>query len=85
VEVLYNDSEGIKRIAAAIRKCGERAWGQRVVLRHFEWKVYLDLAQKGEYDIVLGARISAVPWIPSPSSRSSRPTAASTLGRLEIG
>jgi len=51
LEVLYNDSEALKKIAAAIQQMWNKNLGIQVVLRNTEWKVYLDLVQKGRFDI----------------------------------
>ena len=51
LEVLYNDSEALKKIAAAIQQMWNKNLGVQVVLRNTEWKVYLDLVQKGKFDI----------------------------------
>ena len=51
LEVLYNDSESIKKIAAAIQEMWRTRLGISVELRNTEWKVYLDLVQKGQFDI----------------------------------
>ena len=51
LEVVYNDSEALKKIAAAIQEMWRTRLGVNVVLRNIEWKVYLDLVQKGRFDI----------------------------------
>jgi oligopeptide transport system substrate-binding protein len=51
LEVLYNDSEALKKIAAAIQEMWRTNLGVKVTLRNTEWKVYLDLVQKGRFDI----------------------------------
>jgi ABC-type oligopeptide transport system substrate-binding subunit len=50
-EILHNDAEWHKKIAAAIQEWWRNRLGIKVVLRNTEWKVFLDLVQKGNFDI----------------------------------
>src|SRR5262245_39720626 len=51
LELLYNDSEALKKIAAAIQEMWRTRLGVTVTLRNTEWKVYLDLVQKSQFEI----------------------------------
>ncbi|HEY3225433.1 MAG TPA: ABC transporter substrate-binding protein [Planctomycetota bacterium] len=50
-EIIYNKAEWHTKIAAAIQEMWRSKLGIKVVTRNTEWKVYLDLVQKGRFDI----------------------------------
>jgi ABC-type oligopeptide transport system substrate-binding subunit len=51
LEILYNTSEGVQKIASALQEMWRTRLGLKLVLRNTEWKVYLDLTQKGRFQI----------------------------------
>lgn len=57
VEILYNTSEGHKKLAVAIAAMWRQALGVRTTLRNEEWKVYLSTRQQGRF------RIARAGWI----------------------
>jgi len=50
-EIVTNDAEWHKKIAAAIQEMWRQRLGIKVSIRNMEWKIYLDLVQKGKFDI----------------------------------
>lgn len=48
IEILYNTSEGHKKIAIAISQMWKQTLGVKTTLRNQEWKVYLDARQGGK-------------------------------------
>lgn len=54
LEVLYNDSETHKRIAAAIQEMWRKELGIEVSLRAEEWRVFLSSRNEGRYQIARG-------------------------------
>lgn len=48
IEILYNTSEGHKKIAVAISQMWKQTLGVKTTLRNQEWKVYLDARQGGK-------------------------------------
>jgi oligopeptide transport system substrate-binding protein len=51
-ELLYNDLEMHRKIAAAIQEMWRKHLGVEVELRQVEWKVYLDMQSRLEFDIL---------------------------------
>ncbi|MCZ6750149.1 MAG: ABC transporter substrate-binding protein, partial [SAR324 cluster bacterium] len=51
VEILYNTSEGHKKIAIAIAAMWRQALGVRTRMVNREWKVYLNSRQQGQFQI----------------------------------
>ncbi|MBI4565917.1 MAG: hypothetical protein HY716_14610 [Planctomycetes bacterium] len=51
LELLYNTAEWHKKIAAAVQEMWRARLGITVELRNAEWRVYLDLVAKADYDI----------------------------------
>jgi len=51
LEIITNDAEWHRNIAAAIQEWWRTRLGVKVSIRNLEWKVYLDLVQKGRFDI----------------------------------
>lgn len=61
IELLYNTSEGHKKIAEAVAAMWERHLGIRVRLLNKEWKVYLDDQSALNYDISRSGWIADYP------------------------
>jgi len=54
LEILYNTSEGHRKIAVAIQDMWKRHLGVSVTLRNEEWKVMLQSVREGHFQIVRG-------------------------------
>jgi ABC-type oligopeptide transport system substrate-binding subunit len=52
LELLYNDDEGHRRIAAALQQRWRKTLGVEVVLRNAEWRVYLDDMSKLRFQMI---------------------------------
>ena len=52
IEILYNTQESHKKIAAAIQEMWRTHLGVETELRNTEWKVYLDLQSRLEFDVI---------------------------------
>ncbi len=52
VELLYNEDEGHKRIAAAVQQMWRQHLGVQIELRNREWKVYLEDMSKLRYQVM---------------------------------
>jgi len=50
-ELLYNTSEGHRKIAVAIQQMWNQYLGVNIVLNNQDWKVYLDSVNNGDYSI----------------------------------
>jgi oligopeptide transport system substrate-binding protein len=57
VEILYNTSEGHKKIAIAVAAMWRKALGVRVTLLNEEWKVYLDTRSQMRFQVARGGWI----------------------------
>jgi oligopeptide transport system substrate-binding protein len=58
VEILYNTLEAHKKIAAAIQEMWRQNLGIDVELRNVEWKLYLDMQSRLEFDVIRRAWIA---------------------------
>ncbi|HLF91981.1 MAG TPA: peptide ABC transporter substrate-binding protein, partial [Planctomycetota bacterium] len=58
MELLYNTSEAHKKVAATIQEMWRKDLGIEVELRNTEWKVYLDMQSKLEFDVIRRGWIS---------------------------
>jgi oligopeptide transport system substrate-binding protein len=65
IEILYNQSGNNKKVAEAIGQMWEKHLGVKVVLKNYEWKVYLDAMSKLNYTV---ARSSWIGDYPDPST-----------------
>lgn len=50
-ELLYNTSEGHRKIAVAIQQMWNKYLGVNIILNNQDWKVYLDSVNNGDYTI----------------------------------
>src|SRR5690606_20415901 len=50
-ELLYNTSEGHRKLAVAIQQMWQRELGIEITLNNQDWKVYLDSVNNGNYQI----------------------------------
>lgn len=58
IEILYNSSDAHKKIAAAIQEMWRENLHIDVDLRNVEWKIYLDMQTRMEFDVVRRAWIA---------------------------
>lgn len=58
IEILYNTQEAHKKIAAAIQEMWRQTLGIEAELRNTEWKIYLDLQSRMEFDVIRRAWIA---------------------------
>src|SRR5205823_4888173 len=58
IEILYNTLEAHKKIAAAIQEMWRQNLGIDVELRNVEWKLYLDMQSRLEFDVIRRAWIA---------------------------
>ena len=58
IEILYNTQDVHKKIAAAIQEMWRQTLGIESELRNTEWKVYLDLQSRMEFDVIRRAWIA---------------------------
>jgi oligopeptide transport system substrate-binding protein len=58
IEILYNSSDAHKKIAAAIQEMWREHLHIEVDLRNVEWKIYLDMQTRMEFDVVRRAWIA---------------------------
>ena len=58
IEILYNTQEAHKKIAAAIQEMWRQNLGIEVELRNAEWKIYLDMQTRMEFDVIRRAWIA---------------------------
>ncbi len=58
IEILYNTQEAHKKIAAAIQEMWRENLHVDVELRNVEWKIYLDMQSRMEFDVVRRAWIA---------------------------
>jgi oligopeptide transport system substrate-binding protein len=58
IEILYNTLEAHKKIAAAIQEMWRLNLGIDVDLRNVEWKLYLDMQSRLEFDVIRRAWIA---------------------------
>ena len=58
IEILYNTLEAHKKIAAAIQEMWRQNRGIEVELRNVEWKLYLDMQSRLEFDVIRRAWIA---------------------------
>ncbi len=61
VEILYNTSDGLKKIAVAIQQMWKKNLGVEVGLFNQEWKVYLDTQRKMDFTISRSAWLGDYP------------------------
>ncbi len=55
LQLLYNESESHRKLAAAVQDAWRRKLGVEIELVNMEWKVYLDRKDRGDYDIARSA------------------------------
>jgi oligopeptide transport system substrate-binding protein len=58
IEILYNTQDVHKKIAAAIQEMWRQTLGIEVELRNVEWKIYLDMQTRMEFDVIRRAWIA---------------------------
>jgi oligopeptide transport system substrate-binding protein len=58
IEILYNTQDVHKKIAAAIQEMWRQTLNIEVELRNAEWKVYLDMQTRMEFDVIRRAWIA---------------------------
>lgn len=58
IEILYNTQEAHKKIAAAIQEMWRQTLNIDVELRNAEWKIYLDMQSRMEFDVIRRAWIA---------------------------
>lgn len=58
IEILYNTLEAHKKIAATIQEMWRENLGIEVELRNVEWKLYLDMQSRLEFDVIRRAWIA---------------------------
>jgi oligopeptide transport system substrate-binding protein len=58
IEILYNTQDVHKKIAAAIQEMWRQTLGIESELRNVEWKIYLDMQTRMEFDVIRRAWIA---------------------------
>jgi oligopeptide transport system substrate-binding protein len=58
IEILYNTQESHKKVAAAIQEMWRQTLKIDVELRNVEWKIYLDMQSRLEFDVIRRAWIA---------------------------
>jgi oligopeptide transport system substrate-binding protein len=72
IEILYNTQDVHKKIAAAIQEMWRQTLNIEVELRNAEWKVYLDMQTRMEFDVI---RRAWTAWSRRPRGSGTRPSA----------